>query len=139
MYHAAILERLDYHHDPFHGRSWITVMILMFHVCQPSIHAFPKPITYTARGSSATAAPLMRSELGPARLSSSMIHASSSYFWYHNPLRVCYVQCTWSPSVIVMATFQLSSFLGEERCPLERLHWQVARSYSLRERPGICH
>ena len=36
------------------------------------IHAFPKPITYTApafRGSSATVAPLMRSELGPARLS----------------------------------------------------------------------
>ena len=31
-----------------------------------------------------------------------------------------------NPPVIAMATFRLSSFLSEERCPMERLHWQVA-------------
>ena len=44
-------------------------------------------------------------------------------------LMIRYVQCTWrcvsavSPPIFAMATFRLSSFLSEERCPLERLHW----------------
>jgi hypothetical protein len=32
----------------------------------------------------------------------------------------------WNPPDMAMAASRLSSFLSEEWCPLERLHWQVA-------------
>ena len=79
-----------------------------------------------------TEAPLTRSKphnVGHAQLSCSMYHASSSCFDTAIPyvFSVCSAPGDgWNPPVIAMATFRLSSFLCEERCPMERLHWQVA-------------
>ena len=72
-----------------------------------------------------TEAPLTRSKphnVGRARLSCSMNHASSSCF--DTAIPYVFSMCSapgdgWNPPVIAMATFRLLSFLREERCPME--------------------